>query len=171
MSRWISTFLVFFLSCLIQTTLWPMMFGDIPAPQLWLMIITYIGIYRQPTEGLITAYILGYLMTAFTLMPLKIILISVLLVFGVVYLIRSRLFWGGNGYFTMMVAIALVTHHLGYIFISRFMENNPTGIDFMTRFQQILITPIFSLIIYKLLQIHEKKIIHDYVSDPRGVGE
>lgn len=169
MSRWLSTFALFFIGCLIETTLWPMMFGDLPSPQLWLIIITYIAIYREPTEGIITVYALGYLMTAFTLMPLKIILISVLFVFGVIYLIRSRLFWGGNGYFTMMVAIGLMTYHIGYFCISRFIEANAVSIEFMTRIQQILITPIFSFFIYKFLQIYEKKIIHDYVSDPRGV--
>lgn len=156
-SRWSFYYniLVFFtmlmLLCGIQTTFWLQIFGDIPAPLLWLNLMIFIMLYKRFSHALFLIYALGFSLMAFSLAPLKLIWISLLLLFGVVYFIKKRIFWTGAGYYTIMCAFSGVAFHIIYLVASRILEKNPAHIEFTSRMLQIILTPFFAPATYWML--------------------
>jgi hypothetical protein len=88
--------------CALQTSFWFQLFGSVPAPLLWINLLIYIALYRKPALAICVIYALGYVAISFTLMPLKMMFVNLAILFTLVYLIKSRFFWAGSGYYTIM---------------------------------------------------------------------
>ncbi|MGZ3768932.1 MAG: hypothetical protein ACXVCP_05530 [Bdellovibrio sp.] len=172
--RWntLLNFLVLFVSLIvlagIQTTLWFQLFGNVPSPLLWLNLVVYVTLYRKPFPAIFTIYAMGFILVAFTAMPLKMIWINLLVLFIVVYGIKTRVFWSGAGYYTIMCAFSAVAYHFFYFLISLLVEKNPASLDILERFVQIILTPSFAFPIYWILSKVDKISQDELMHEPRG---
>ena len=50
---------------ILQTSLWPQLFGTIPSPQFWMVTLFYLVILRSFVEGLVMTYFLSFLVAVF----------------------------------------------------------------------------------------------------------
>ncbi|MGE5087115.1 MAG: hypothetical protein ACM3MG_12490 [Bacillota bacterium] len=173
--RWNATLnFLFFMAMLllvagIQTTFWFQIFGNVPAPLLWLNLIVYVTLYRKPFPAIFTIYAMGFVLLTFTAMPLKMMWISLLLLFTLVYGIKSRVFWSGSGYYTIMCGFSAVAYHLIYFFISMVLEKNPTSFEITDRLVQIVLTPSFAFPLYWILAKIDKISQDELVHEPGGL--
>ncbi len=142
----ISLFMVFL--CGFQTSFWYQLFGNVPAPLLWINLIVYLTLYRKPFTGIWFVYAMGYIAAAYSLMPLKMMFISLLILFTFISVIKSRVFWSGSGYYMMMSIFAAVSYHLIYFFLSWGLESNHSSFQPLERMVQIILTPSFAFPIY-----------------------
>lgn len=143
--------LVMALCCGFQTSFWFQLFGNVPAPLLWINIVIYIALYRKPQLGIWVVYALGFVAAAFSAIPLKMVFITLLLLFGVIYAVKSRVFWSGSGYYTIMSIFGAIMFHIIYFICSWVFERNHTPVQFLDRITQIILTPSFAFPIYWLL--------------------
>jgi hypothetical protein len=134
-----------------QSTFWYQLFGTVPAPMLWLCLIVYIVLYRKLYPGLFTVYVMAMALTGFTVMPIKMLLVCLLLVYLILYSIRSRVFWEGPAYYTIMCTLACFSYHLIYFVTSWILERNPAPASFVDRFIQLALTPAFGIPMFWLL--------------------
>ncbi|MEN0058364.1 MAG: hypothetical protein AAGB31_05980 [Bdellovibrio sp.] len=173
--RWniILNFLIFFAALLflagVQTTLWFQLFENVPAPLLWLNLVVYVILYRKPYPAILTLYAMGFILLSFTAMPLKMMWISLLVLFTLVYGIKSRVFWTGPGYYTIMSAFSAVAYHVIYILTSLLLEKNPASFELVDRFVQVLLTPSFAFPMYWALAKLDKLTQDELVHEPGGL--
>lgn len=153
-------FFLFFLVIVIliglQTTFWFQMFGNLPAPMLWLNIVLYFILYRRPVEGIISIYALGLFLNPFTAMPLGIIWTMSLIMFAGMLAIKKRIFWPGSRYFFVASAGMTLAYHICYLIVSRFLEPVPAPLHFFHRLSEIVFTPLTAIPIYTLLTMIDK---------------
>ncbi|WP_413584618.1 hypothetical protein [Bdellovibrio sp. HCB274] len=173
--RWNATLNFFILLAIllivagIQTTLWFQFFGNVPAPLLWLNLIVYLTLYRKPFPAIFTIYAMGAILLIFTGMPLKMMLFSLLILFTLVYGIKSRVFWSGAGYYTIMCGFSAVAYHLIYFLLSMVLEKNPASFEIVDRLVQIILTPSFALPMYWILAKIDKLTQDELVHEPGGL--
>ncbi|MGZ3775647.1 MAG: hypothetical protein ACXVCY_16860 [Pseudobdellovibrionaceae bacterium] len=172
--RWniILNFLILFAGLIFlagfQTTFWFQIFGNVPSPLLWLNLVVYVILYRKPFPAILTIYAMGFILLAFTSMPLKMMWITLLLLFLLVYGIKSRVFWAGSGYYTIMCAFSAVAYHVIYFLISMVIEKNAANLDLLERLVQIILTPSFAFPIYWILLRMDKISQDELMHEPRG---
>ncbi|MDG0816120.1 hypothetical protein [Bdellovibrio svalbardensis] len=152
-----------------QTTFWFQVFGNVPAPLLWLNLIVYVTLYRKPFPAIFTIYAMGFILLTFTAMPLKMMWISLLILFTLVYLIKSRVFWSGSGYYTIMCGFSAVAYHLIYFFSSMVLEKNPASFEIVDRLVQIILTPSFAFPMYWILAKLDKVTQDELMHEPGGL--
>ncbi|NUN07162.1 MAG: hypothetical protein HUU57_15560 [Bdellovibrio sp.] len=173
--RWniILNFLVLFAVLLVtaglQTTLWYQLFNDVPSPLLWLNLIVYVILYRKPYPAILTIYAMGFVLLTFTAMPLKMMWITLLVLFALVYGIKTRVFWSGSGYYTIMCTFSAVAYHIIYIVSSMVMEKNPASFEIIDRLVQLVLTPSFAFPMYWVLAKIDKISQDDLVHEPGGL--
>lgn len=152
-----------------QTTFWFQILGNVPAPLLWLNVIVYVTLYRKPFPAIFTIYAMGFILLTFTAMPLKMMWISLLILFTLVYLIKSRVFWSGSGYYTIMCGFSAVAYHLIYFFSSMVLEKNPASFEIVDRLVQIILTPSFAFPMYWILAKLDKVTQDELMHEPGGL--
>ncbi|MNJ94628.1 hypothetical protein D3C87_123300 [compost metagenome] len=162
-------FVILILIAGFQTTFWFQLFGNVPAPLLWINLIVYVILYRKPFPALISIYALGFVLLAFTAMPLKMMWITLLLLFTLVYGIKSRVFWSGSGYYTIMCALSAVAYHLIYFVTSMVIERNPASFEIVDRLVQVILTPSFAFPMYWVLSKIDKLTRDELVHEPGGL--
>ena len=167
--NFLGLFAMLFVIAGFQTTFWYQLFGEVPAPLLWLNLIVYIILYRRPFPAILIVYAMGLLLINFTGMPLKMMWISLLILFVLVFMIKSRVFWSGSGYYTIMCAFSAVTYHLIYLLVSFVLEPNPVSFDFLDRLVQIILTPSFAFPIYWVLAKLDKMSQDELMHEPGGL--
>lgn len=148
----ISLMLFTYLLCGIQTTLWSQFFSWVTAPLLWLNLVIYLTIERSTFSALTQIYCVAFVVSTFTAMPLGILLLTLFVLFWIMHFIRTRIYWPGSLYFAFMCFIGTSAYQVSYILISHLFENNSTGLLFIDRFMQILLTPLFSFWMYMILR-------------------
>lgn len=153
----------------IQTSFWFQLFGSVPAPLLWLNLVVYIILYRKPMPAILTIYAMGFILLSFTAMPLKMMWVSLLILFALVYGIKSRVFWSGSGYYTIMCTFSAVAYHLIFFFTSMALERNPASFEIVDRLVQIILTPSFAFPMYWLLAKIDRVSQDELVHEPGGL--
>lgn len=148
----LALFLVLLVSLGIQSTLWPQIFGSIPSPQLWLIVIVYAIVYRPPRFSLFLIYGLGLGVLSTTATSMGMLFLNLLILYSLVSLFKSRFYWGGVGYFTLMCFIASLSFHLIYLLASGLVEVHMAEVLFWQRAAQILFTPFAAVIFYPILK-------------------
>ena len=151
-----------------QSTFWYQLFGTVPAPMLWLCLIVYVTLYRKLYGALFTIYVMSLALMGFSVIPMKMLLVSLLLVYLIMYSIRSRVFWEGPAYYTIMCCVASFSYHVIYFFSSWIIERNPVPLDFIDRIVQLALTPAFCVPMYWLLVKIDKMTLDETSSDTRG---
>jgi hypothetical protein len=147
--------LVIFLAAF-QTTFWFQVLGKFPSPLIWLNVVTFLALYRNPFNAIFMIYLIGYTLCRFTAMPFALMSTSLLLLTSLILLVKKRVFWPGSGYYWMACLFSSFSFQLCYIISSHFIENQATEILFFDRLIQIMITPLFALPIYWIMNKIEK---------------
>ncbi len=93
----------------VQTSFWFQLFGSITPPLLWLVVFTYVALYRDGIGALFQLMLLGLMLAAFSGSSVKVFYLSVTLYFLVLHFIKGRIFWSGSGHFLLMCAIGAVS--------------------------------------------------------------
>ncbi|MBK9321759.1 MAG: hypothetical protein IPM97_02180 [Bdellovibrionaceae bacterium] len=170
-SKLINFFILLLLLLLLsgfQSTFWYQLFGTVQAPMLWLCLIVYVALYRKFYHAIFTTYIMAIALTGFTAMPIKMLLPCLLAVYLILYSIRSRVFWEGPAYYTIMCTLATFSYHVVYFAASWLIERNPTSVNFLDRFIQLALTPAFGIPMFWLLTKIDKMTRDDMSYDSRG---
>jgi len=152
-----------------QSTFWYQLFGSVPAPMLWLCLIVYVALYRKFYPAIFTIYIMAIALTSFTVMPIKMLLPCLLAVYLILYSIRSRVFWEGSAYYTIMCTLAAISYHVIYFIGSWLIERNPAPINFLDRVVQLALTPAFGVPMFWLLTKIDKLSKDDVPFESRGL--
>jgi hypothetical protein len=151
-----------------QSTFWYQLFGTVPAPMLWLCLIVYVTLYRKLYGALFTIYVMSLALMGFSAIPMKMLLVSLLLVYLILYTIRSRVFWEGPAYYTIMCCLASFSYHVIYFFSSWIIERNSVPVDFLDRIVQLALTPAFCVPMYWVLTKIDKMTLEEMSSETRG---
>ncbi len=170
-NRYLLNVLLFLLLTLIlagaQTTVWFLFFGASPAPALWMIVMTYLAIYRRPIEGLVVCYILGLFIGAFTAMPTGILIFEILISFLFLSALKRRIFWNSPFYFLIVTAIASLTFQLSEVVLMIAIDRNPISyFHWARRLEQMILTPFFAWPLYWVLVRLDRMTLDDV--DARG---
>lgn len=149
--RFASPFFIMVLLCGIQTVLWPNITTHLTAPPLWLILLTWIALYRDQRETILLIYLLGWLATAFTAMPLKMMLFSLLILFVLIRQVKERVFWPGTPYFVLIGTLSVVAFQVIYITLSYFLEPTPVAWLPLERLTIVLWAAPSALLIHTLM--------------------
>lgn len=109
----------------LQGSLWPQLFGNFPAPQLWIATLSYWVMGRQLIEGLIMTYLLSFLVGALTVMPINLILAINIVLFCGGFLLKRRIFWSGPTYLMILSGLGSLLFPIVHLVISWSLEANP----------------------------------------------
>ena len=157
----ISNYIVFILICFlltgIQTSLWLQLFGYFPGPILWIPVLNYWAFNRSPMEAIIMSYLIVFILSTMTGMPLGIIFISVLACYGIIFLLKDRVLWSGPSHFTLSTAITGYSLPIIILVTSWSLENQPvTDFQFFNWILSPLLTALFSLFLYPVFIIFDR---------------
>lgn len=140
--------LLFFCLCAFQTSTWPLIFGSFPAPHLWLTLIVFLIIRWPLYTGIFFSYFLGFILIFFTNAPLKMIWISLNLLYILIWTLKNRINSSGLISFATLSAFSSFLFSSIYILISSVLEANPTHVFFLHRLTECGLTFIFSIPLY-----------------------
>lgn len=155
--------------CGLETSFWFQLFGNVPSPLLWINLLIYIALYRRPYLAIWLIYALGFVAASFTLMPLKMMFVNLLILFTLVYLIKSRFFWSGSGYYTIMCLFGAVAYHVIYFLTSFALEPTHTSFQPLERVVQIILTPSFAFPMYWVLARMDRQTHCEMLQESGGV--
>jgi hypothetical protein len=166
-SRWpfygFVTFLVV-LSGGFATGLWSMTLAGQPPPKIWLIVITYLILYKKYPSNILFSYFLLFWVQQFTVAPLKVLMLDTLFVYATLSFIRSKIFWFGSTYFLGASVLAIVLFKTGYLIFSRLFEPSIAPVMFIDFILELGWTVVFVLPIYRLMKWLDEK----FDSEARG---
>lgn len=143
--------LLFFAVCAFQTSFWPNIIRFLPSPQIWLILIIFITFKWAPFFTIFYIYFLGYCMTMFSNIPLKMVWVCLLITFTLVWFIKSRIQLRGLVFFILLTLAGSACFELSYFYFSEILETTPTYLNFIDRMVQILMNFIFCYPTYIVL--------------------
>jgi len=143
--------LLLMMSCGFQTSLWFQITGGAPAPQLWLLILLYISLYRPYFFAMGFIYFLTVVIKSFSAVPLGILWCCFFVIVSLSAFVKSRLFWSSTRYFIIASFCFSLFFNICFLALSHFVEDNPAGLSLFTRMSEILLTTLFSGPMYWLL--------------------
>lgn len=140
-----------------QTSLWTQLFGTLPGPNIWVLFILYLSLYRAPREAIILSYLCASQVYFFGWVPYGLLLLNVLCLFGVIYFVKERIFWPGPKYFLLASFLTVSFYQVTYLFNSWFFEVVPVrDLMLVERLFQSIISPLFAIPVYFVLKGWEK---------------
>jgi len=142
---------IFFILCGLQTSFWPFMFGFLPAPPLWFIFIVFISLKWPSVSTLFYIYFLGYCMTYFSNLPLKMVWFSLLALYKLIWTFKSRIHSSSLILFSILCAGGYFSYSIIYIILSYTLEDRPTQILFLQRLLETGLVFIMSSPVYYLL--------------------
>lgn len=147
------TFLIAYVLSGLQTTFWYQIFGDLPVPQVWLLIVLYVLLYRTPWWSWIEVYALALVFAAFTSTPLGILWMKFFAVCLLVTFVKNRIFWTGPRYFLIASFGVTFSYQVISLLVSQIFEDNPAPIEVLNFLANMIVTPLFALAIYWLMSM------------------
>ena len=157
--------LLFFL-CGLQTSFWYQFTGGAPAPQLWLLIIVYLTLYRDYFTAIFSSYALSSLVVlAFTAAPLGLFW-SVL--FGLVSIssfLKRRLFWSSARNFVIGAVGMTTLYHILMVVFSRVLERDPSPFQVGTRLSEIALSSLCALPVFWVMQSLDRWTLREIISN------
>lgn len=136
----------------LQTTVWPLIIGGVPAPQLWLNVVLYFIVFRPMIPALFISYALVFLLIPFTSLSPGVFFTSLLILVPLSSMLKSRTFWPGLRYFIIGSLVLTVGWHVVSFTLSQMIEKNPASLHFFTRLTEILLTPLAAVPQYLVMQ-------------------
>lgn len=147
---------IFFIFCAFQTSFWTVLIEFLPAPQLWLILLVFIFLKWPSTSAIFYAYLLGYILTLFSMMPLKMSWLSILGIFGFVWIFKTRIHSSSLFLFAVLCGACSLFYSVIYIAISSYLETNKTSFLFFDRVLQAGVTFLVSLAVYSALDMIDR---------------
>jgi hypothetical protein len=143
----------------LQSSLWFLFFGKVPAPLFWLLLIIYISLFRTSTEAIISVYAISFILIAFTAVPLGLLLLVNISVYLMVSMIRSRVFWEGASYFMFVVALSVPIFYGVHWILSLSLESNSMYEPPLLRaLYHVVVTPLFAFPFYFLFTAIDRQL-------------
>ncbi len=137
--------LFFYLSCGLQTSFWPHVVTFIPSPQIWLILIFFITLRWTSIYTIFFIYFLGYCLTFFSNLPLKMLWTCLLICFTVIWTTKNRVRLTGVSSFLFFTFFGSLIFEASYYNLSSLLESNrSTELLFFDRALQILVNFIFA---------------------------
>lgn len=161
--------IVFLLIGGIETTIWIQFFGQIVSPMLWLSVVAYLILYRPSIVGVLYIYFCSLMISGFSLMPLKMILLPMLALFMILQFIKRRVFWSGASYFVIVTFLSVIFYQGIYMIMSHWLESNPAQGEWGSRFLMLLLTPLFSYPVYMILSQIDRWTHSEHLQDSGGL--
>ena len=140
--------LLFFVACGFQTSFWPNIITFIPSPQIWLIMIIFIIVKWSPTFTIFFIYFLGFCLTRFSEIPLKMIWSTMLIMFSSLQFIKNRIQLTGAFSFIILTLFGSFVFEMTYYYLSDLLEVIPTSLMLIDRLLQILVNFIFCYPLY-----------------------
>lgn len=140
--------LIFFMACGFQTSFWPNLISFIPSPQIWLLMIFFITLKWPSIFTIFYIYFLGFCLTRFSQLPLKMAWTTLLVTFSLLSVLKNRVQLSGVFSFVLYCLVGSFIFQVNYVLLSEFLEAVPTTVSFIDRFLQMLVNFIFSYIFY-----------------------
>lgn len=144
--------LFFFFACGFQTSFWPHMITFIPSPQIWLLMIFFITLKWAPLFTIFYIYFLGFCLTRFSQLPLKMAWTTLLVTFSFLSVLKNRVQLSGVFSFVLYCLVGSSIFQISYVLLSDFLEKTPTTVSFIERLLQILVNFIFSYLFYFIFE-------------------
>ena len=170
----LANYLVFLLITLfctvLQSSIWPQLFGNFPAPQFWITTLAYWVMGRHLIEGLIMTYLLSFLVSTLTAMPISLILaINVILLCGG-FLLKQRILWVSSTYLMILSGLGSLLFPVVHFTLSWFFEASPIRFPEIlhwafTSLFYILLSPLFFFVFRALDQLTSKELPSEIRSD------
>lgn len=135
-----------------QTTVWPLVVGGVPAPQLWLNVVLFFIVFRKMIPALFISYAMVALLSPFTSLSLGVFWTSLLFLVPLGSMLKARTFWPGLRYFIIGSLVLSVGWHITSFIVSQMVEKNPASLHFFTRLTEILLTPLAAVPQYVVMQ-------------------
>lgn len=144
--------LLFFIGCGFQTSFWPNIVSFIPSPQVWLILMIFMTARWPPIFTILYIYFLGYCLTRFSEIPLKMIWTTTLIMFSSLLFIKNRIQLTGAFSFIILTLLGSFVFELSYYYLSDMLEAIPTSFMFIDRILQILVNFIFCYPLYFIIE-------------------
>lgn len=162
-----------FALCGTQTTLWFYLLGQSATPQLWLIVVVYLVLYRKFSLIFFYVYFVGFIVAAFSAVPLGTLLPTLGLLTATLAYIKSRFFWPNTRYFVFACFFSALLFHSLFIFVSYVVETNTVQLSLSSRAMEVLLTTLFAMPLYWLLKGMDRWTWSDanLVSHTTGAGE
>lgn len=140
--------LLFFVACGFQTSFWPNIITFIPSPQVWLILIIFMTVRWEPLFTIFYIYFLGFCLTRFSEIPLKMIWSTTLVMFSSLLFIKNRIQLTGAFSFIILTLFGSSVFELVYYYFSDVLEAIPTSLMLIDRLLQILVNFVFCYPLY-----------------------
>lgn len=147
-SRLVLFTLIFMLACAMQTSFFPFVTGSLPAPQLWLIIIIYIILKWPLYTGIFFTYFLGFVFTFYSYTPLKMIWISLNILYMTVWIVKNRVNSNTLLSFATFVTASNFLFTIIFFTTSQLLESNSTSLFPIYRLVEYGMTFITSIPMY-----------------------
>ncbi len=144
--------LVFFILCGFQTSFWPNIISFLPSPQFWLLMIFFISLKWAPLFSVFYIYFLGFCLTRFSQIPLKMAWTTLLVTFSLLSIIKNRVRLSGALSFSFFTLLGSLIFEVSYVVLSKSIEQNPASVLFFDRLVQIIINFIFSYPAFRVFE-------------------
>lgn len=143
-----------------QSSFWLEVASFSPPPYTWMPILTYWTLYRNPKETLIILYLVTFLISSFTAMPLSILITAHLLLFGLGYFLKLHIYWSSTHYFLLFSGTGTLLLPLIYFIPSLLLGlNDEKNFHYLLILEWMissLLTTLLSLPLYKLFRFFDK---------------
>ncbi len=140
--------LLFFIACGFQTSFWPNIITFIPSPQVWLILIIFMTVRWEPLFTIFYIYFLGFCLTRFSEIPLKMIWSTSIVMFSSLLFIKNRIQLTGAFSFIILTLFGSTVFELVYYYFSDALEVIPTSFMLIDRLLQILVNFVFCYPLY-----------------------
>lgn len=153
----ISSFVLFIGSAMllatIKTSLWYQIFGNFAGPALWVPCLIYIALYRSTLETVIFCYLCAFILSAQTVMPEGLLMITCLALAISTQVFKQRIYWTGSSYIMLVCGLGALMFNFYYFVATQLISENP-----ITRPQVIdwvieaLLTPLAAPILFPVFK-------------------
>lgn len=151
-SKYLVFTFVFMVFCAFETSFWPNLISFIPAPQFWLLFVFYICVRWTERWNIFFLYLLGFIVTLHSMMPLKMAWFSLLIIFSIIYFLKNRIHSASVVTFSLLSLGMSVVFSIVYIILSFVFEKNPTSVIPIERFISFGLNFLVSVPVYVFLE-------------------
>lgn len=139
--------------CAFQTSFWMQVLGSLPAPILWIVVMTYVILHRHLGEGVFMTYLITFILCAYTAEPFEQLLMANMVCLIFIQLVKNRIYWSSPNYFMLMAAATAGVQFLLILVLSQFLDHNPLrSPEFFHWTISFLLTMLVSLPMYRFLK-------------------
>ncbi len=144
---------IFMVFCAFETSFWPNLISFIPAPQFWLLFVFYICVRWTERWNIFFLYLLGFIVTLYSMMPLKMAWFSLLFIYLIIHFLKNRIHSTSVVTFSLLSLAMSVMYTVVYIALSYVFEKNPTSLIPLERFISFGLNFLMSVPDYVFLEM------------------